>query len=43
MKARLLDIATMMAVSYLLALIIVGDPVHALWGCTAPLVDKLLG
>ena len=43
MKARLLDIAVMMAVGYLLALPIVGDPVHALWGCTAPLVGKLLG
>ncbi|MGY4028249.1 hypothetical protein ACW5WQ_20245 [Aeromonas rivuli] len=42
MKARLLDIACMMAVGYLLALPIVGDPVYALWGCTAPLVDKLL-
>ncbi|MGU5685217.1 hypothetical protein ACV1DN_13490 [Aeromonas allosaccharophila] len=43
MKARLLDIAAMMAVGYLLALTIVGDPVYALWGCTAPLIDKLLG
>lgn len=43
MKARLLDIAAMMAVGYLLALPIVGDPVYALWGCAAPLIDKLLG
>lgn len=43
MKARLLDIAAMMLFGYLLALAIVGDPVHAFWGCTAPLVDKLLG
>ncbi|WP_323878279.1 hypothetical protein [Aeromonas hydrophila] len=43
MKTRLLDIAAMMAVGYLLALPIVGDPVAALWGCTAPLIDKLLG
>ncbi|EKB28329.1 hypothetical protein [Aeromonas dhakensis] len=43
MKARLLDLAAMMAVGYLLALPIVCDPVSALWGCTAPFIDKLLG
>lgn len=43
MKARLLDIAAMMVTGYLLALVMLGDPVSALWGCTAPLVDKLLG
>lgn len=43
MKVRLLDITAMMGVGYLLALVLFGDPVTALWGCTAPLIDKLLG
>lgn len=40
---RLLDITAMMGVGYLLALVLFGDPGTALWGCTAPLIDKLLG
>lgn len=40
---RLLDIAAMIGVGYLLALVLFGDPVTSLWGCTAPLIDKLLG
>lgn len=43
MKTRLLDIAMMMITGYLLALLLLGDPVSALWGVTAPLIDKLLG
>lgn len=43
MKARLFDWTCMMAVGYLLALTITADPVSALWGMSAPLVDKLLG
>lgn len=43
MKGRLLDITAMIGVGYLLALVLFGDPVNALWGCTAPLIDKLLG
>lgn len=43
MKSRLLDIAAMMVTGYLLALVLLGDPISALWGCTAPLIDKLLG
>lgn len=43
MKSRLLDIAMMMIAGYLLALVLLGDPVSALWGITAPLIDKLLG
>lgn len=42
MKSRLLDIA-MMVTGYLLALVLLGAPVSALWGITAPLIDKLLG
>jgi hypothetical protein len=43
MKCRLLDITAMIGVGYFLALLLLGDPVTALWGCTAPLIDKLLG
>lgn len=43
MKSRLLDIVMMMIAGYLLALLLLGDPVSALWGVTAPLIDKLLG
>ena len=43
MKTRLLDISMMMVAGYLLALLLLGDPVSALWGVTAPLIDKLLG
>lgn len=43
MKGRLLDITAMIGVGYLLALVLLGDPVSALWGITAPLIDKLLG
>lgn len=42
MKDNLLDIAAMMVTGYLLALVMLGEPVSALWGCTAPLIDKLL-
>lgn len=43
MKNRLLDIAMMMDAGYLLALLLLGDPVSALCGITAPLIDKMLG